>query len=179
MKTNIKNVVFSAVFVAIGIVLPQLFHIFGGIGAVFLPMHIGVLLGGMLLGSRYGAIIGAITPIISHIVTGGAMPPVTPMPILYFMVCELAGYGFFAGLLREKFKLNPYVVLLGAMLLGRIVLLLSVFVFVNLFYQHLDITPIQYTVTAIVTGIPGIAIQIGFIPIIYRLSEKYFIYRNQ
>ncbi len=174
MKSDIKNISFSAMFVAIGVLLPQLFHFFGGIGTIFLPMHIPVLLGGMFLGSKYGLIIGIITPVVSHIFTGGAMPPVTPVPILYFMVFELGAYGYISGFLNKKLKLSPHIILIASMILGRLVLLISVFVFINLFYQHLDITPISYTIGAIITGIPGIAIQVGLIPIIYRLGEKYF-----
>ncbi len=176
MKQTTKNIVFSAMFIAIGVLLPQIFHIFGGVGPVFLPMHLSVILGGMLLGAKYGVIIGIITPIISFIVTGGVMPPISPVPILYFMICELGAYGFLSGFINEKLKVNSYVVLLLSMILGRIALTFSVFLFLNLFYQHLKIglTPFGYVKGAILTGVPGIIIQIIVIPVLYNLLKKYF-----
>ncbi len=172
MKKTTKSIVFSSVFIAIGVLLPQIFHIFGGAGPMFLPMHISVILGGMLLGAKYGAIIGLITPIISFIATGGIMPPITPVPILYFMMCELSAYGFLSGFINSKFKLNTYVVLISSMVLGRTVLTIGIF----LFYQHLkvNLTPLGYVQGAILTGIPGIIIQIVVIPILYDLLRKYF-----
>ncbi len=176
MIKNTKNIVFSAIFIALGVLLPQVFHIFGGVGPVLLPMHIPVILGGMILGTKYGLIIGLITPLVSFIFTGGAMPPITPVPILYFMMCELSAYGFFSGFINSKFKSNTYVVLISSMILGRITLMISVFLFLNLFYQHLkiNITPISYVQGVILTGLPGIAIQIIIIPVLYKLLKKYF-----
>lgn len=49
MKT--KNLVMSALFVALGILIPMIFHSMG-LGKAFLPMHIPVLLAGFILGKR-------------------------------------------------------------------------------------------------------------------------------
>ena len=42
---NIKNIVKGALFIALGVLIPQIFHSIGA-GPMFLPMHIPVLLAG-------------------------------------------------------------------------------------------------------------------------------------
>ena len=48
----IRKISFGGLLLSIGIVLPQVFHLTGGptSGATFLPMHIPVLIAGLLLG---------------------------------------------------------------------------------------------------------------------------------
>ena len=57
MRTNVKKLVIAALMIALGVLLPMLFHSLGG-GTVFLPMHIPVLLCGLLCGVPYGAACG-------------------------------------------------------------------------------------------------------------------------
>ena len=72
----------------VGLVLPQAFHVFGqGVGMAFLPMHLPVMIAGILLGPCYGGLIGLIVPLVSSMLTG--MPPV---PNLYFMIVELVNF---------------------------------------------------------------------------------------
>lgn len=178
-KITIKEIAYAIALCAVAILLSQIFHIFGGKGHIFLPMHIPVILGGMFLGARNGAIIGAVVPLISFIITGGEMPTLTPVPELYFMMCELAAYGFVAGFLNDKLKLNPYIVLIVTMISGRLALMLSVFLFTTLFYQHLEITPLSYMLDGIKSGIIGIVIQIAAIPILFKLGEGFFEFRKR
>ena len=100
MKT--KNIVLSGLFVAFGLILPMIFHQFSMGGPAFLPMHIPVLIGTMLLGPSSGFLIGMVTPVLSSVLTG--MPPTFPMlPIMFF---ELAVYGLIAGYLYKTLKQN-------------------------------------------------------------------------
>src|SRR5690554_7579662 len=95
MKITTKQLVLTALFLAIGILLPMVFHSFGISGLVFLPMHIPVLLCGLVCGCRLGGIVGLILPSISLLLT--ARPPLYPLRIS--MALELARYGLAAGLL--------------------------------------------------------------------------------
>ena len=69
MNQKIKDMVSAALCVALGLIVPQVFHLipFVGtvpnLGGVFLPMHIPVLLCGLLCGWRYGAACGAVVPL--------------------------------------------------------------------------------------------------------------------
>lgn len=56
---RVKNLVMAALFTAIGVVLPQAFHMIPNAGSIILPMHIPVLICGMTVGGFYGAIAGA------------------------------------------------------------------------------------------------------------------------
>ncbi len=164
MNSNIstKQVVLSGLFIAFGILLPMCFHMFNMAGPMFLPMHIPVLVAGFCVGPYCGAIVGIITPIISGILTG--MPPVLPtMPI---MALELFGYGFFSGLIFSKTK-KIYISLISAMICGRILALLGAFIASLTFAP--SINPLIYIVGAITNAIPGIAIQLIFIPILMKL----------
>lgn len=49
-----KKLTYSSLFLALGLVVPQLFHLLGGAGPVFLPMHLPVLLAGFYLGGPRG-----------------------------------------------------------------------------------------------------------------------------
>ena len=60
--TRTGKMVASSVFIAFGVTLPIAFHFFGGIGSVFLPMHIPVLIAGLFLGRNAGLAVGFLTP---------------------------------------------------------------------------------------------------------------------
>ncbi|WMJ22575.1 ECF transporter S component [Paludicola sp. MB14-C6] len=174
MKNNkVKSLVFSGLLLAIGVLLPQVFH-FSGVpnaGPVFLPMHISVFLAGFMVGPIWGLGVGVLTPVLSFIVTGGAMPPI---PILYFMMIELATYAFVAGLCSRNFKLNPYFSQIIAMICGRGVYALVLLVFGVLL--GMKVPPVTAVWTAIVTGLPGIIIQLVIIPpIVYALKKGGFV----
>ena len=123
MNQKTKDMVSAALCVALGLIVPQVFHLipFVGtvpnLGGVFLPMHIPVLLCGLLCGWRYGAACGAVVPLLSSVVTG--MPVLWPQGVS--MVFELAAYGLVAGLLYRGMKKGVYPALVAAMVAGRLV----------------------------------------------------------
>ena len=84
---RVKNLVMAALFTAIGVVLPQAFHMIPNAGSIILPMHIPVLICGMTVGGFYGAIAGALTVSLSILING--MPPLFPTGVC--MIAMLAG----------------------------------------------------------------------------------------
>lgn len=172
MKNNIKNVslnlVYSGMLVAIGVLLPQIFHIFGtAAGRTFLPMHIPVLLAGFLVGPLYGVGVAILVPILSSLFTG--MPPV---PMLYFMLAELAAYAVVAGVMYKKLRVNAYVSLIVAMLCGRLVYGLSLVLVSTVFGMTFPFANAAAFFGGITSGLPGIIIQIVIIPpIIYAMKK--------
>ena len=56
-KTHIKNMVLAAMFMALGLVLPFLTGQIPQIGNMMLPMHLPVLLCGLICGWQYGGIL--------------------------------------------------------------------------------------------------------------------------
>ncbi len=166
MRFRTKDLVTAAVLIAIGIILPMIIHISGINGAVFLPMHIPVLLSGLILGSSLGLIVGIISPILNHILTG--MPPV---PIIWIMLVELAVYGLVSGYLYRKVKMTLMPSLIFSMILGRISAALTVLVLGAVL--SLPMPPLGLYIKGItITALPGIIIQILLIPSIVRAYEK-------
>ena len=167
-----RRITYGALFIALALLLPQLFHLTGAAqaGNIFLPMHIPVLLGGFVLGPVFGLLIGAISPVLSFFMTG--MPPLERLP---FMIAELAVYGLVSGLMYQTFKLyrvrlGTYISLLAAMLAGRLIYALSLVIAGSLF--GIKGVGAGAVIAAVITGAVGIAIQIAFIPpVIYALRK--------
>lgn len=157
----------TALYLALAILLPVGFHATGIGGRVFLPMHIPVLLAGFLVGPFSGVVVGLLAPLISHLLTG--MPPTYAVPL---MSLELPIYGLVAGLAYRRLRLNIYIALIAALIFGRLVFGLGLFVlglFMNLPYS---VAAFFSTGGAIVSGMPGIVIQIVLIPIIVATIQR-------
>ncbi len=178
MKRNSKSIKISvaAMLTALSIVLPQIFHLTGipQVGSVFLPMHIPVMLAGFMLGPVYGSVIGAIAPIVSHLLTN--MPASARLP---FMVIEIFVYGLTSGLFYRKFKLSDkkfgaLISLALSMLAGRLIYAASLFVAAE--FLKINCGGAIAAFTATVTGINGIILQLVTIPpIVYALKKGGFI----
>lgn len=118
--TSVRKSVLTAVMVALCVVLPGAFHSVG-LGSTFAPMHIPVLMCGLLCGSGYGLACGLVGPVLSSLITG--MPGPT---VIVSMVPELMTYGFVTGLLMRKVRTGKlyadlYISLITAMVVGRVV----------------------------------------------------------
>ncbi|HHV62855.1 MAG TPA: ECF transporter S component [Firmicutes bacterium] len=164
--SRIRNLVWGALFVALGIVLPIAFHAIGA-GPVFLPMHIPVLLAGFFVGPAMGAAVGFLTPILSAVLTG--MPPLMP-PVAQMMMVELAVYGFLTGFLYGRLRQNAIISLVGAMFAGRVVYGVLGAYLLPLF--GLKAIPVFYPITlGVVKSLPGILIQLVLIPAVIYLAE--------
>ncbi len=170
MKLKIRNLVYMSVFLVMGFILPYVSaHSFGVQGTVFLPMHIPVFLCGLVLGPLYGLGLGMILPILLSLLT--SMPTIYPMAPI--MTAELMTYGLFSGLLYYNTILSGkkwgiYVALIISMLLGRISYGL---VFEILFFAAGELKALSVW-GAIITGIPGIIVQLLIIPPCVLLLNK-------
>ena len=91
--TAAREIALAGAFCALGVVVPILFHMVG-MGRFFLPMHLPVLLAGLLLGPRIAWAVGLAVPWLSSALTG--MPPM-PTPIL--MSAELVALAEIASAL--------------------------------------------------------------------------------
>lgn len=154
----------TALCVAMGLLLPQLFHAIGA-GAVFLPMHIPVLLCGFICGAPFGALCGLVTPLLSSLITG--MPPM--FPTCAAMMLELAAYGALTGLLYGK-KLNVYLSLVGAMLGGRVVSGIANALFMGMAGRAYGFQ--AFLAASFVTALPGILLQLILVPVLVLALSK-------
>ncbi len=170
-KITVKSLL-AAGIVALAVLLPQLVHIAAGAqgGAQWLPMYLPVLLGGCLLGWRWGLGIGVLSPLISFAVTslfGNAMPAAVRLP---YMVAELAVFAAVSGLFSEKIADNGWMafpaVLLAAVS-GRAMFLLLAAVFQS-------VSPLSAATAwaQIQTGLVGLVLQAVSVPfIVLGLSQ--------
>lgn len=167
VPSKAKLITHSALYLALAVLLPIGFHAFGVAGRLFLPMHIPVLLAGFLIGPYAGLVVGLLAPGLSHLLTG--MPPTYAVPL---MSLELPLYGLVAGLAYNRLKLNIYIALIAAMLVGRLMFGLGLFI-LGMFIE------LPYTAAAffssggaIFSGLPGIIAQIILIPIIVAAVRR-------
>ena len=159
---GIKNLVLAALFLALGLVFPSFFHMIG-LGRVFSPMHLPVLLCGFICGWKYGALVGLAVPLLSSF-TG--MPPLFPTGVA--MAAELCGYGLLTGLLYKRF--NVFISLIGAMLGGRLILGA-----VNAVLYGVSGTPYGFAAfwsSAFVQAVPAILLQLVAVPLLVLALQK-------
>lgn len=162
MTKKTKDLTLSALFIALGLVLPLLTGQLKELGNAFLPMHVPVLLCGFIVGPVHGLIVGLILPILRHFTFG--MPPLYPTAIS--MAFELATYGFVAGYLyrvsRWKCIIALYESLIIAMISGRIVW--GIVQMILLGISGKGFTWQMFMAGAFINAIPGIVFQLIFIP---------------
>ncbi len=165
MKT--RQLTLGAMFIALGILFAVMFHMVS-LGKVFLPMHIPVLFAGLFCGPVIGLLVGAVTPLLSSVFTG--MPPLMS-PIAQMMAFELAAYGLLTGLLYERLRLGVYPALITAMVGGRLVYGLLGWLVLPLFgFKQVPLlAPLAY---AVGESLPGVIIQLIFIPLVVSLVER-------
>ena len=171
--TKTQKMAITAVFLAMALLLPQVFHVFPipNTGNVFLPMHIPVILCGYIVGPVYGLVLGAVSPILSFLLTG--MPNTARLP---FMICELAAYGLTAGLTYNHLfckgnkTIRVYASLILTMICGRVAYFIGLVIAIYLL--HMENLTVGAVMSAVVLGLPGIIIQFIFIPAIIFAIDK-------
>ena len=166
---QIRKMTYSALFLALAMVLPFITGQIPEIGKALSPMHIPVLLCGFLCGWPWGLAVGFIAPLLRSVIFG--MPAMFPGAVA--MAFELAVYGGLAGLLYRllpKSKLNIYVTLVIAMIAGRIVWGIVRLILARL--SGSQFTWALFLSGAITTAVPGIILHIVLIPILVMVLEK-------
>lgn len=168
-NSSIKRLCITAVCLALCCVLPMAFHSVG-LGSALSPMHIPVLLCGIVCGGWYGLVCGIVGPILSSVITG--MPQ---MPMLIRMIPELAVYGLATGLAMRyirtgKNALDLYLSLIIAMILGRIVggIASAIFYMGSGEAYSIAIWASSYFVTAV----PGIVAHLVLVPVLALTLTK-------
>ncbi|MBC7288379.1 MAG: ECF transporter S component [Armatimonadetes bacterium] len=156
----------AAMIVVLGVVTPMLFHVFGA-GSTFLPMHIPILAGGMLLSPSMAALAGATTPLVSAALTG--MPPFAP-PVAPLMTAELAAIAATASVLRRRLRAGLLVATIGAILAGRAVYACELFMVAPLLGIRLPAAAAG--AVALLKGWPGLLLQMAIVPATVAAVER-------
>lgn len=162
-KQNVKNLVLAAMFLALGLIMPIFTAQIPKIGSMLLPMHLPVLLCGMICGWQYGGAVGLIVPMLRSVIFG--TPPMFPTAVA--MTFELAAYGAVAGLLYSRLPKNLltlYCSLIATMLCGRVVWGIARALLSGIGGEAF--TWKLFASGAFLTALPGIILQLILIPII-------------
>ena len=177
-KITYKTLV-SAGLIALAVLLPQLVHMALGApgGVKWLPMYLPVLIGGCLIGAKWGIAVGVLSPVVSFLITSVIGQPMPISAKLPFMIVELAMFAFVAGLFTRKISDNglwafPAVIL--AQIIGRAV-------FVGLIAITQSRTPFTVAMIwgQIKTGFIGLAVQAVLVPVIIIMLRKLLIKDNE
>lgn len=172
VMSEVKKMILAAVSAALCVIIPQTFHIIPNAGSVFCPMHLPVLLCGLICGWQYGVLCGIVGPFLSFLLTG--MPPAA---MLLPMMVECATYGGVSGALMKvvrsgRIYVDLYVCLISAMLLGRIVAGVAK----ALIFARGAMTMQMWVTAHFVTSFPGIIVHLLLIPtIVYALMKAHLI----
>jgi LytS/YehU family sensor histidine kinase len=174
--TGVRNrTIATAIAVVAAVAFPQVIHLLGAVSGVgpglaqaLLPMHIPVILAGLLAGPTVGVIAGTASPLIAFAISG--MPVAELLP---YMVLELAAYGLVAGLLsttrvtkgrpRVTFQVTFFKVVIVA-IVGRLVRLGAIAF--ALTFLGVQGPPLISVWDATVAGAPGIILAWAAIPLI-------------
>ncbi len=164
-----RKLTYSALCLALAMVLPFLTGQIPQVGSALCPMHIPVLLCGFLCGWPYGMAVGAVAPLLRFALFG--MPPLFPTGVA--MAFELAAYGLVSGLmyrLMPKKGVFIYADLIVAMVAGRIVWGLVQLALAGL--QKTEFPLSVFVAGAVTNAIPGIIVHIAIIPVIIMALKK-------
>jgi hypothetical protein len=153
MLARAREFASGALFCALGVTLPILFHVLG-VGRVFLPMHLPILFAGLVLSPAMAILVGFLTPWVSMLFTG--MPP---LPMAIIMCIELGALaGVAAVALRGGLPVWAAAMTAVAVRIGlTFVLTLSL-------AQLLHLPPAGVGLASVIAGMPGVVLQLLLIP---------------
>lgn len=170
-KIAYKTIV-SVGLVVLAVVLPQLVHLAVGQpgGVQWLPMYLPVLIGGCLLGAKWGFAVGALSPIVSFIITSIAGSPMPAAQRLPFMIAELAIFAIVSGAFTNKISKNgawAFAAVISAQIIGR-----GAFLGLAALFGAKAGLKVGIVWAQIQTGFAGLAVQIVLVPAIIVLLKK-------
>ena len=163
-STKAKYIVGTILLSGMGITLPRIFHVLAGTsaGATFLPMHIAVLIAALTFGITSSTVVAGSSIIGSYLLTG--MPSLARLP---YMLIELVIYAILLSVLNKKF--NSYLSLIVTIILGRVV-------YAGILAVAIDVLGLPTyeisVIESIKVGLPGIIIQLFFVPFIAKAIKK-------
>lgn len=160
----------SAMFIALGMILPFLVGQIPEIGQIMLPIHYPVILCGLICGPVYGLGVGLIIPILRSVMFG--IPVMFPTAIA--MSFELGTYGLISGLVFKNVKRQNlgtlYLALISSMIAGRAVWGLVMWILLS--GSKEPFTMGAFLAGSFLNALPGILIQLILIPAIMGVLKS-------
>ena len=166
---TLRRLAYSAMALALCLVLPFLTGQIPQIGKMLLPMHLPVLLCGFLCSWPWGLAVGFLAPLLRSALFH--MPVFYPMA--FCMAFELAAYGALCGWLYPRLpkrKRSIYLTLILAMIGGRLVWGAVRFLCAGLQPSVFGFS--AFWAGAVTSAVPGILLQLILVPILVMALEK-------
>ena len=163
MKINSQQITLIALFIALCLLVPFVFHMVG-LGKMFLPMFLPILLAGFIIEFPVAMLVGLLGPWISALAIG--MPPF--FPTAFSMSIEGVVTTGIASFLYHKHLVSFWIGLIFAVIaqrLARIAILLLILPLFGLPAKALSIADFTYS-------LPGILLQLVLTPIILFMLWK-------
>lgn len=165
---NIRRLTFSALCLALCLLLPFVTGQIPQVGSTLCPMHLPVFLAGFLCGPWWALLVGITAPLLRHFLF--SMPPlVTALA----MSGELATYGLLSGLMYRRLSKTMssiYLSLVIAMIAGRIIWGILKVLMTGISGEAF--TWAMFLAGAVTNAIPGILIQLILIPVLVSALYK-------
>ena len=167
--TASKRITLCAVCIALCYALPVAFHAVA-LGGILSPMHIPVLLCGLVCGGGSGLICGIIGPVLSSLLSG--MPPAL---MLIRMIPELCAYGLVGGIAMKRIRTGSaaadvYVSLVIAMIAGRVVGGIASAIFFTIASGVYSVA--LWFASYFAESIPGIIAHLILVPVLVLALQK-------
>ena len=168
---RMRTLTYSAVFLALALILPFFTGQIPQIGSMLSPMHLPVMLCGFVCGGPAGLAVGFIAPLLRCLLFG--MPPVLTALAMAF---ELAGYGFVCGVLFRLFRdrlpalASIYAALVPAMVAGRLVWGAAQFVILGVSGSSFPFS--AFLAGAVLNALPAIVSQLILVPALVLLLRR-------
>ena len=145
--SELRTYLWSMLFVACNILLPQVFHLVPQGGIVFAPLSLVILAGSYKLGWKTGLLAAVASPLVNHLLTG--MPAWDMLPL---MTLKLAALALLAGLAAQHFKRVSLPLIVGVVLVAELLGALA---------ELLLTGGIASTVQDFSVGYPGLLLQVA------------------
>ncbi|MBN1894636.1 ECF transporter S component [bacterium] len=169
MTARTQHLALSGLFIAIGILLPMLFHA-AGLGKMFLPMFFPVAACAFFLPFPFALSVSIATPVLSFVMTG--MPPV---PDLLIMILELPVMAGCLSLLSAKTRLGSFWKTAAGLLAGRA----TGFLAARLMAPFFGLPKTFLSFAYLVRGFPGMILLIILLPLfLLRIKNEPVFFRK-
>ena len=145
--SELRTYLWSMLFVACNILLPQVFHLVPQGGIVFAPLSLVILAGSYKLGWKTGLLAAVASPLVNHLLTG--MPAWDMLPL---MTLKLAALALIAGLAAQHFKRVSLPLIVGVVLVAELLGALA---------ELLLTGGIASTIQDFSVGYPGLLLQVA------------------
>jgi len=158
VKYSARDLAIGGLFGALGIAIPVVFHLVG-LGKTFLPMHLPILVCGLLASPAVSFPVGVVTPVLSSALT--SMPPMVPTALL--MTLELGALAAAAGFCRRVLRVPVVASVVLAIIAARLVGGLELLAIAPL--MGLKQSFAVYLSQSVVLSFPGIILQLIAAPL--------------